>query len=187
MMRLLLVFSIHRHPSSILRRARLPNKTAFARHGSRALWGNPGKLRRPRFTKCLPFLRLTGASVHDSTVSGPQAHRSPELNSSPCPHTPRTALAPGTSGGSGQSPATKSHQMLSVAATYRTHPSMMQLLLALRLSGPRVQFFAAPACPPGTAFARHWRRGGRGDLGNLRRPSFTKWRPLPRQFGRINL
>ena len=78
MMQLLLAFSIHRHPSSILRRARFPLGTAFARHGSRALQRNPGNLRRPRFTKCRPLPRdLAVASVHNAAALGSKAHRPP--------------------------------------------------------------------------------------------------------------
>ena len=43
----------------------------------------------------------------------------------------------GLRGGRGESPATRFPPMPYVAATYRAHPTMIQLLLALRLTGPR--------------------------------------------------
>ena len=77
-----------------------------------------------------------------------------------------------------RSPATQFNQMPPVAVTYRVLPSMIQLLLALRLAGPRTQFFAMPTCSAGTAFARHGSQGLRGDPANLWQPSLTKCRPL---------
>lgn len=59
------------------------------------------------------------------------------------------AWALGTSGGPEQSPLTHLHKMLSVAAAYQAHPSMTQLLLALRLTGPHAQCFVVSACPSG--------------------------------------
>ena len=46
------------------------------------------------------------------------------------------AWVPGTLGVPSSSSGTQSHQMPSVTATYRVLPSMIQLLLVLRLTGP---------------------------------------------------
>lgn len=94
---------------------------------------------------------LPGASVNDLVAFGPKAHRPPELNSLPCPHAPQDSIcmtrALETLVGLGESPASKFHHMPSVATTYRAHGSMIQLLLAQRLTGPQAQFFTMPTCP----------------------------------------
>ena len=59
-------------------------------------------------------------------------------------------MEPETSGRPGEPPATQFHQMPSVAATYRAHPSMMHLLLALKQTTKKdtwVSFRAIPKPP----------------------------------------
>lgn len=59
------------------------------------------------------------------------------------------AWAPETSRGPGESSASHFHQIPSFAAMYWEHLSMIELLLGLRLKGPRGQFFFVPPCSPG--------------------------------------
>ena len=59
------------------------------------------------------------------------------------------AWAPGTSVGPIESPGTQFELTPSAAATYRAHPSMIQLLLVPRLRYPTGQFLAVPVCSPG--------------------------------------
>ena len=100
-----------------------------------------------------------------------------EVNSSPCPHAPRddicTAWAPLISERQGKSPVTKCHQIPSVATTYQALPSMIQLPLALRLTGFRAQFFAEPARLAG----RHLHSMGPVDFGGTRRNSGNQVSP----------
>ena len=96
---------------------------------------------------------VLGASIHYAAAYGPKAHGPPSTILRRPHILPRegicTSWVPRTLWKSGESSSTQIHQMPPVAATKREHPSMMQLLLALRLTGSRAQFFAIPAGPLG--------------------------------------
>ena len=120
--------------------------TAFEQHGFRGLsWGWGGG--ESRVISGDPFSPNT-IRCHDvpsASVEDPAA-----LNPWPCPHAPRDAICSawvlGTCGGPGEYPAIHSHQMPFVDAMYRVLLQMILLLFALRLTGPRAQFLAMPAC-----------------------------------------
>ena len=111
---------------------------------------------------------VLGASIHYAAAYGPKAHGPPSTILRRPHILPRegicTSWVPRTLWKSGESSSTQIHQMPPVAATKREHPSVMQLLLAHRLTGSRSQFFAVPATP-GTAFVRYGSRGLRGVSG----------------------
>lgn len=73
-------------------------------------------------------------------------------------------LVPHTSGRHGESPATQSHQMPSVTAAFLVLLSLIQLLFAQRLEGPRAQFLAMYECSKG----RHLHRMGPADFEGTR-------------------
>ena len=132
----------HRPPRSILSCARMLPRPAFARHGPRGLQGDPGNLRRPSFTKVpVPCRHVHTASVDDPAAFALKADRPPRSILTRARVLPRPAFArQGLSGGSGESPATQFHQMPSLTATYMLLPSMIQILLVFRLTGPQGEF-----------------------------------------------
>ena len=60
-----------------------------------------------------------------------------------------------------ESPSTQFDQMPSASTTYQAHPSMIQLLLVVRLTGPTSELLALPAC----SLARYLQGMGLGDFG----------------------
>lgn len=129
----------------------------------------------PKTTRCRI---IPGASVDDLTAFDPKAHkhqRSILGHARIHPGTPFTRH--GTRGlwGDPESLRQPSSQMPYVAASYQVHPSMFQLLLALRLTGPEGQFLAVPECSSG----RHLHgMGSRGCGGYGESPS-TQFHQVP--------
>ena len=113
---------------------------------------------------------VPGASIYDVAAFGLQAHRPPSLilrRVRMCP--PGGYLhrvGPGNIGGTRRISGYPVSPNTVFCRDVPGHPSMMQLLLALRLTRPRGQFFALLACTPHwTAFARHASRALRQDSG----------------------
>ena len=113
-------------------------------------FGDPGNLPLSSFTRCCPFpvrtranlsmielllaLRLTGSAGQLFTLPACPLKR----------HLKATCQR--DLGGLGETPAIQLYQMPFIATMYGAHPLMVQLILALRFTGPRDQLFAAPAC-----------------------------------------
>lgn len=117
----------------------------------------------------MPFLYhdVPSASIHDAASFGNKANRPPaQFFAVPaCPSGWHLhGMGPGDLGGTRQSLAIQFHQMPSIAATYCAHPFVMQLLLALRLTGPQTKFIAVPAWSPG----RHLHGMRPSDFGAIR-------------------
>ena len=145
--------------------------------------GGPGESPATQSYQLPSVRRLPFASVDEPSAFGPNAHRPPNSilgHALMLPGKHLHGVGSGTSGGHVKSSATLSHQMSSVAMSYRVLSPMIQLLLALRLTGPRAQFLALTSC----STVRHLHGMGAGAFGedqdNIWRLSLTKCRPCRR-------